>query len=166
MKPALLLVAFLALTVPPTSARSDLTAVHREKQALPCLGDCVKRSELVASEKRSRFRLRGWRKSSRLVVRLRSALRAQVPLGASGLERAFLCIHAGEGSWSDPAPPFWGGVQMDRSFMLTYGRIFYRAFGPANNWTPSMQLAVAETAYLSGRGFYPWPNTARACGLL
>jgi hypothetical protein len=25
---------------------------------------------------------------------------------------------------------------------------------------------VAERAYRSGRGFYPWPNTARACGLI
>jgi hypothetical protein len=25
---------------------------------------------------------------------------------------------------------------------------------------------VAERAYRSGRGFYPWPNSARACGLI
>jgi hypothetical protein len=25
---------------------------------------------------------------------------------------------------------------------------------------------VAERAHRSGRGFYPWPNTARHCGLI
>ena len=28
------------------------------------------------------------------------------------------------------------------------------------------QMWVAERAYRSGRGFYPWPNTARSCGLI
>jgi hypothetical protein len=25
---------------------------------------------------------------------------------------------------------------------------------------------IAEKAYRAGRGFYPWPNTARYCGLI
>ena len=39
------------------------------------------------------------------------------------------------------------------------------AEGTANNWTPMEQMWVAERAYSSGRGFGPWPNTARMCGL-
>jgi hypothetical protein len=38
--------------------------------------------------------------------------------------------------------------------------------GWANNWSPLEQMWVAERAYRSGRGFYPWPNTARYCGLI
>ena len=82
-----------------------------------------------------------------------------------GLEQAFLCVHSFEGSWSDPDPPYWGGLQMDWSFMSTYGAPFLRAFGPASNWTPAMQIAAAERAYLEGRRWGPWPNTSRMCGL-
>jgi len=82
------------------------------------------------------------------------------------LHRAFLCIHRFEGSWRDPNPPYYGGLQMDYSFQRTYGREFLRAFGTADHWPPYLQIAVAMRAYLSGRGFYPWPNTARRCGLL
>jgi len=99
------------------------------------------------------------------VRKLRRAFRLQVSLGANGLERGFLCIHRFEGSWSDAGDPYWGGLQMDWSFMRTYGGEFVRAFGPASNWTPAMQLAVAERAYLSGRGYGPWPTTRRLCGL-
>lgn len=82
------------------------------------------------------------------------------------LERAFLCIHAGEGSWTDAGAPYYGGLQMDDQFQRAYGAEFYRAWGSADHWPVSVQMAVAIKAYLSGRGFYPWPNTARACGLL
>jgi hypothetical protein len=97
--------------------------------------------------------------------RIRRSLHASVRLGASGLERAFLCVHGFEGSWSDPNAPYWGGLQMDTDFMAAYGGEFLRAFGTANNWTPVMQLATAERAYLSGRGWAPWPQTSRMCGL-
>jgi hypothetical protein len=83
----------------------------------------------------------------------------------SPLERNFLCIHGGEGSWTDPNAPFYGGLQMDDSFQKTYGRPFYDAWGSADHWPASVQIAVAIHAYLS-RGYWPWPNTARACGLL
>ena len=97
--------------------------------------------------------------------RIQRSLHTQVQLGASGLERAFLCVHGFEGSWQDPAAPYYGGLQMDWDFMGTYGGPFLRAFGPASNWTPAMQIATAERAYLEGRGWGPWPNTARMCGL-
>lgn len=77
------------------------------------------------------------------------------------------CIHSYEGSWQDAGDPFWGGLQMDRGFMSSYGSDFIRAFhGYANVWPVWAQLRAAERAYYSGRGFYPWPNTARYCGLI
>ena len=79
---------------------------------------------------------------------------------------AWLCIHRYEGSWTDPNPPYYGGLQMDVGFQQTYGRGLLARKGTANHWTPLEQIWVAERAYASGRGFYPWPNTARACGLL
>ena len=79
---------------------------------------------------------------------------------------AWLCIHSYEGSWTDSGAPYYGGLQMDMKFQQTYGSELLRTKGTANNWTPAEQMAVAEKAYSSGRGFYPWPNTARYCGLI
>ena len=79
---------------------------------------------------------------------------------------AWLCIHRYEGAWNDPNPPYYGGLQMNWSFMRTYGRHLLRKKGTADNWTPLEQMWVAERAFRSGRGFYPWPNTARHCGLI
>jgi hypothetical protein len=80
-------------------------------------------------------------------------------------KRQWLCIHRYEGSWTDPNPPYYGGLQMDYSFMATYGRHLLRTKGTADRWTPLEQMWVAERAYRT-RGFYPWPNTARYCGLI
>ena len=55
---------------------------------------------------------------------------------------------------------------MDISFQRTYGAHLLRRKGTADHWTPLEQMWVAERAYRSGRGFYPWPNTARHCGLI
>jgi hypothetical protein len=77
----------------------------------------------------------------------------------------WLCIHRYEGSWRDPNSPYYGGLQMDVEFQRTYGLDLYRAKGTADNWTPLEQMWVAERAYRT-RGFWPWPNTARYCGLL
>ena len=79
---------------------------------------------------------------------------------------AWLCIHRYEGPWNDPNAPYYGGLQMDISFQRTYGAHLLRRKGTADNWTPLEQMWVAERAYRSGRGFYPWPNTARYCGLI
>ena len=79
---------------------------------------------------------------------------------------AWLCIHHYEGAWNDPNAPYYGGLQMDRSFMQAYGPTLLRQKGTADHWTPLEQIWVAERAYESGRGFYPWPNTARWCGLI
>jgi hypothetical protein len=89
------------------------------------------------------------------------------PLGPAWLVNAFLCIHHGEGSWSsNTGNGYYGGLQMDLQFQRTYGSWALARYGTADRWPPSVQIAVAIRAYLSGRGFFPWPNTARACGLL
>jgi hypothetical protein len=85
------------------------------------------------------------------------------------LERysAWVCIHRHEGAWNDSGDPYWGGLQMGRGFMLAYGRdmIARHHGGRADEWSPAEQIVVAERAYAS-RGFAPWPNTARSCGVL
>ena len=79
---------------------------------------------------------------------------------------AWECIHRYEGSWTDPNPPYYGGLQMDLGFQETYGRWLFVRKGTADHWTPLEQMWVAEKALRAGRGFYPWPLTARWCGLL
>ena len=81
-------------------------------------------------------------------------------------KRGWLCIHRYEGGWSDSGDPYWGGLQMDRGFMRTYAPRFLLRKGWADRWTALEQMWVAERAHRSGRGYYPWPNTARFCGLL
>lgn len=98
------------------------------------------------------------------------------------LHREFLCIHAGppfgaawghgEGAWNSVTPAgtdiFYGGLQMDEGFMQRYGSFLLKMKGNANKWTPLEQIWTAVYAVRGPdhRGFYPWPNTARACGLL
>ena len=96
----------------------------------------------------------------------RRALRARRKAVNPPHKRAWLCIHRHEGAWNDPNPPYYGGLQMDISFQRAYGSHLLRRKGTADRWTPLEQMWVAERAYRSGRGFYPWPNTARACGLI
>jgi hypothetical protein len=77
---------------------------------------------------------------------------------------AWRCIHRYEAAWDDPNPPYYGGLQMDVRFQLTYGRALFARKGTADHWTPLEQMWVAEKA-LRGVGFSAWPNTARMCGL-
>jgi hypothetical protein len=82
-------------------------------------------------------------------------------------EAGWLCIHAHEGPWrANTGNGYYGGLQMDISFQRTYGPYLLRTKGYAHRWTPIEQMWVAERAHRSGRGFYPWPNTAGSCGLL
>jgi hypothetical protein len=81
-------------------------------------------------------------------------------------EAAFRCIHRYEGSWGDRGGPYYGGLQMDITFQRHYGGYLLSTKGTADRWTPTEQMWVAAHAVRSGRGFHPWPNTARACGLL
>ena len=145
-------------TEPPDPPPEPPAAAPEAERLTVELGETRRR--LAASERaRSRER-RGYRR------RLNYVIHAPIYRG-HWLERAFLCIHSGEGSWgSNTGNGYHGGLQMDRSFMQAYGREFYEAWGTADNWPPFIQVSVAMRAYLAGRGFGPWPNTARACGLL
>jgi hypothetical protein len=86
----------------------------------------------------------------------------------------WLCIHRYEGPWRatpggrgalNSGGPYYGGLQMDLEFQRTYGRFLLRKKGTADRWSPLEQMWVAERAHRT-RGFYPWPNTARWCGLI
>jgi hypothetical protein len=78
----------------------------------------------------------------------------------------WLCIHGYEGSWRDPNAPYYGGLQMDLTFQRQYGARLLQRKGTAEHWTRFEQMWVAEHAHRAGRGFYPWPLTARRCGLI
>jgi len=77
----------------------------------------------------------------------------------------WMCIHHYEGAWNDSGGPYWGGLQMSLTFQERYGGWIYRTKGTADHWTPLEQIWTAEKA-LKTRGFWPWPNTARFCGLI
>jgi len=88
-------------------------------------------------------------------------------VGPRWLTQAFLCIHRYEAGWSaNTGNGYYGGLQMDGSFMRRYGADFLRRFGTADRWPVWAQLEAGVRAYRSGRGFWPWPSTARVCGLL
>jgi hypothetical protein len=113
-----------------------------------------RRSRLVAPLD-TRKALRYWRREARRVRRL-----AAHPPHRLG----WLCIHRYEGSWRDSGDPYWGGLQMDRGFMRAYAPRLLLRRGWANHWSALEQMWVAEHAH-RGRGYTPWPNTARFCGL-
>lgn len=81
---------------------------------------------------------------------------------------AWVCIHEHEGRWNaNTGNGYHGGLQMNDSFMRTYGADMIKRHngGLAETWTPAEQITVAERAYVSGRGFGPWPMTRRMCGV-
>ncbi|HEU5005014.1 MAG TPA: hypothetical protein VFT49_02940 [Candidatus Saccharimonadales bacterium] len=81
------------------------------------------------------------------------------------LYHGFVCIHGFEGAWNaNTGNGYYGGLQMDLPFQNRYGADFMARWGTANNWPAWAQMIAASRAYYSGRGFDPWPNTARACG--
>jgi len=77
----------------------------------------------------------------------------------------FRCVHEHEGSWRDPDPTYFGGLQMDAAFEWAYGREYVRRWGHADRWPVWAQLVAGSRAHRV-RGWAPWPNTARMCGLL
>ena len=117
----------------------------------------ISRARSSGAALRSPRALRYWVRQARRVRRL-----ASHPPHLVG----WLCIHRYEGSWQDSGDPYWGGLQMDRGFMETYApRVLLRR-GWADRWTPLEQMWVAERAHAGGRGYWPWPSTARSCGLI
>ena len=80
----------------------------------------------------------------------------------------WMCIagHESSRTWDiSTGNGYYGGLQMDRGFQQAYAPGLYRTKGTADNWTAEEQMRAAERA-LATRGFTPWPNTARMCGLL
>jgi hypothetical protein len=79
--------------------------------------------------------------------------------------QGWMCIHRYEGAWNDRGGPYYGGLQMSYSFQEHWGGWLLARKGTADHWTPLEQIWTATKASRS-LGFYPWPNTARICGLL
>lgn len=74
------------------------------------------------------------------------------------------CVHEHEGAWtSNTGNGYYGGFQADLSFAASYGSEYYPP--TPDQWTPLQQIHMAYRGWLA-RGWYPWPNTARMCGLL
>ena len=99
-----------------------------------------------------------------VAVTLRDALGHPKPLPRGWLRDA-LCVHRHEGSWRDPGPTYFGGMQLDLEFQRTYARRLLRRKGTADRWTPHEQLHAARRGWRA-RGWQPWPAAARKCGLL
>ena len=86
------------------------------------------RRQLASTQASLKRERRGYRR------RLNYVIHAPIYRG-HWLERAFLCVHAGEGAWSsNTGNGYHGGLQMDWSFMRSYGPEFVRAWGGAENW--------------------------------
>ena len=84
--------------------------------------------------------------------------------------RQWLCIHRHErhpsqGWRTNTGNGYYGGLQMDIRFQRYFAPSFLLRKGTADRWSAVEQMWVAERAYRI-TGFSPWPNTARACGLL
>jgi hypothetical protein len=126
----------------------------------------VTRAFASASVQDAHARLRLWQRRSAaaaLAVAEHAVRRAQI---ASGLLQALMCIHRYEGAWTaNTGNGYYGGLQMDLRFMSLYGPEFVDRWGTADNWPAWAQLEAGARASESGRGFTPWPNTSRVCGL-
>jgi hypothetical protein len=126
----------------------------------------ITRSFTSARARTDRATLRLWQSREAAAALLVARHGVRQPRIAGWLSDAFLCIHHFEGAWtSNTGNGYYGGLQMDRRFMRMYGHDFVGRWGTADNWPVWAQLEAAARAY-PARGFTPWPNTARACGLL
>lgn len=126
----------------------------------------VTRSFASATGATGRETLQLWQRRSALAAVAVSEHRLDLAIPA-WLNDSFLCIHHYEGAWNaNTGNGYYGGLQMDLTFQGSYGAEFLRRWGTADNWPVWAQLQAAARAYQAGRGFYPWPNTARACGLI
>lgn len=112
----------------------------------------------------ARATLRLWQQRSASAALVVSRHEPAVP---AWLHDSFMCIHRYEGGWTaNTGNGYYGGLQLNRPFQSLYGPEFVARFGTADRWPVWAQLQAAIRAYQSGRGFTPWPRTARACGLL
>lgn len=130
----------------------------------------VTRSFASAEAETDRATLRLWQDRSAvaaIAVAQHATVEPAVPAIPAYLLQAFTCIHGFEGSWSaNTGNGYYGGLQMDLGFQSLYGPEYLARWGTADHWPAWAQIQAAVRAYQSGRGFGPWPNTARYCGLL
>jgi hypothetical protein len=83
----------------------------------------------------------------------------------------FACIHSHEGAaTSNTGNGYYGGLQEDMGFQRTYGPDFMARWGTADRWPVWAQVESARRARdgfagHGARGYGPWPQTARACGM-
>lgn len=128
----------------------------------------VASARAVAAKPTEPAMLHAWElRAARAAVAVSRHATRMMLVGPHWLTAAFLCIHRYEAGWSaNTGNGYYGGLQMDRPFMARYGGDFVRRFGTADHWPAWAQVEAGVRAYQSGRGFWPWPNTARICGLL
>lgn len=150
--------------------------IHPNQMDKPCWQAKLRGPLKVCMAARAQVRLR-----TRELRRVRTMIRRLESLLLDvGNVNHWMCIHRGErnptqGWATNTGNGYYGGLQMDWSFMSTYGppvlgfpdaATMFREKGTADRWSAREQMAVAEYARKSGRGYYPWPNTARHCGLI
>jgi hypothetical protein len=117
-----------------------------------------------ASAPTPRGTLRLWQRRGAAAALVVSEHTPAVP---ARLHDSFMCIHRFEGAWdSNTGNGYYGGLQLDLTFQSRYGSEFVDRWGTADNWPVWAQLQTAVRAFQAGRGFSPWPNTARFCGLV
>jgi hypothetical protein len=127
----------------------------------------VTRGFASATGATGRETLRLWQRRSALAAVAVAEHGEKLMAIPASLTASFMCIHHYEGAWNaNTGNGYYGGLQMDLTFQGNYGADFLRRWGTADSWPVWAQLQAAVRAYQSGRGFYPWPNTARACGLI
>lgn len=59
---------------------------------------------------------------------------------------------------------YYGGMQADMDFQRTYAPGYLSRWGTADRWPWWAQLHMAYNGWVA-RGWNPWPNTSRLCGL-
>lgn len=75
------------------------------------------------------------------------------------------CISSNEGGvTTNTGNGYYGKWQADLDFQGDYGSEFVSRWGVASNWPEWAQDIMAYRAYQS-RGYGPWPNTRRYCGV-
>jgi hypothetical protein len=76
------------------------------------------------------------------------------------------CVHRHESIRWEAATGngYYGGMQADLGFQRAYAPDHLARWGTANNWPWWAQLEMAYRGWLF-RGWQPWPNTSRVCGL-
>jgi hypothetical protein len=178
---AIVVLCAVLLSLPPARAetwhafqRAHRSWIHRDKPAHDLLGLTPAWIQARA-DWRAEVRLRTARWYHRW---LRAAAPFTVPAIESGPpgvltyngdhEAMWLCIHSYEGSWTDPDPPYFGGLQMGYGFMEAYGGSLYAEKGTADHWTPDEQIGVAEAAFaINGYNlnwlWSQWPISGPAC---